>query len=992
LINTRKSYGNFLRTKIYSILILLLLCHIGFSQFSYYKIYTSHDGLPSSRIYDMMQDSEGYMWFATENGVSRYDGYTFENFTTDDGLPANSTIRLYQDFKGRIWFASFMGPLSYYQNDTIIPYSLNDKLLTLNVPQFYDNIYIDKNENMWLAPYDRGLYRITSDSTIIIEDERIRKSEIEEVNKKVLNYFIENDEIITWVKLKYTTENYSDELISKRISSIEIPHTKDQPYYQKYQCKLGNNEYLFSQGLYLTHLKNNEVLSTRSFQNEILTLFKDKDENIWISEQFNCLLMYPKGNLDSTPIEFLHNVSVSKALQDSEGNYWFSTTENGVYFVPSIAFTNYNMQALNAANNVVITMEIFENQMFFTTDKKGIHSVFIRDGKLQYNHNFKLEGFIRSNIYDILITEDKYLWVSDSEFLIYNIDGTKSTYKPTSHIGGYKLLQRLDGSVILSHRIGFHKYENFQLDYKSFNDDFTHRTYPILETPDSTLLLGTFAGLYKYKNGLYSKYDSTCVVMSSRISDIKSSGDKLWIGTFDKGLAVNSNSRCYYINKDNGLNSNRIKKIFIEDEKNVWIGTNKGLCHIFISDFTTSKYHTTSFTVWDGLPSNEINDIIKYEDLLWLGTDNGLVSFDPGSLNKIFTPLNINLECILVNENRINIRPDSNIYKSHENNITFNYKALRFKDPGKLIYYYKLDGLDDQWLESRNTSVRYPDLKHGRYTFMVKAKDVDNTISKTAEYIFTIKKHYTQTTFFLIAILFLILGVATLIFYYFFSSFKKREQLKQQVVLAEQTALRAQMNPHFIFNSLNSIQDFIVQHDDKNANLYLANFATLIRKILDTSKFNTISLSEEIETIKLYLELEKLRFEGLFEYTLDIEKAINIEEVFIPTMLLQTYIENAIWHGLIPKNDKGLLMISFKQVKDNKLSVSIKDNGIGRKKAAEIGKNRKHHRSIGMKNAGDRIKLLNKLKNTKTTIEVIDLYDKNDLAVGTQVIITFDTY
>ncbi len=207
---------------------------------------------------------------------------------------------------------------------------------------------------------------------------------------------------------------------------------------------------------------------------------------------------------------------------------------------------------------------------------------------------------------------------------------------------------------------------------------------------------------------------------------------------------------------------------------------------------------------------------------------------------------------------------------------------------------------------------------------------------------------------------------------------KRREKLKQQVILAEQTALRAQMNPHFIFNALNSIQDFILHHDDKNANIFLTNFSTLIRKILETSKNNTVSLKEEIETIRIYLDIEKLRFEGKFKYIITIDKSVNLEETFIPPMLLQTYIENAIWHGLIPNNTEGLLEINFILLNEKILSVSIEDNGIGREKASEIAKLRKHHKSMGMKNAAERIDLINKSKHKNTSIHVVDLYDKKN--------------
>ena len=978
--------------KLWKIIFLLqVLIHInGFSQFSFYKNYTSNDGLPSSKIYDMLQDSKGYMWFATENGVSRFDGYEFKNFSTDDGLAANSTIRIIEDRNGRIWFASFLGSISYLENNKIVPFSLNEKILALGIPQFFDDIYIDDSETIWLVPNDRGLYRISMDSIIIIEALRSKVFDLPDINNVTLYYFYENGEIVTWTKLKHEATELSDELLKKNVLSIDFPHIMGQPYYQNYQCILDSNDYLFSQGNHLKRIRNGKEVFTMSFQNEILSIYKDDKQNIWISEQFNCLLMYRGGNLENHPIEFLHNISVSKAMQDSEGNYWFSSTDNGIFFVPSIDFASYDMESLNIKNGVVITMETLDNQMFFTTDRKGIHSVIINDGILEYNTNFNIEGFIRSNIGDLLITSEKYLWLSDSEFLIYNLDGSKSSFKPKRHLGGYKLLQLRDKSVVLSHRTGFNIYKGFQLIYKSNHDDFFKRTYPIYETRDSTLILGTFDGVFKYKDGQYSKYDSANPILNSRISDLKHIGEDLWIGTFNNGIVVDTKNEYRYFNEEAGLGSNRIKIIYIENENNIWVGTNKGLNHIELANPESPEYKITTYSIWDGLPSNEINDIIKHKDLMWLGTDKGLVSFNPREVIKTPKSPVLNIDRITVNEKEINPESESFIYSSNENNITFHYAAISFKDPGNITYFYKLDGLEEEWLETRNTSVRYPELKYGEYNFFIKAKNTNGNLSEAVVFNFIILKHFTQTVFFTVIIILLGIGFVSIVFLIILKSSKKREKLKQQVTIAEQKALRAQMNPHFLFNSLNSIQDFVLRRDDKNANFYLTNFSTLMRKILESSKNNTISLSEEIDTLKIYLELEKLRFEGLFDFSFQIDNSINIEEVFIPTMLLQTYVENAIWHGLIPKNAAGLLELNFKKIGNENLMVSIKDNGIGRNKSAEINKSRKHHRSMGMKNSNDRIQLINKLNKSNISIEVMDLYDDNKEAIGTRVVLIFD--
>ena len=184
---------------------------------------------------------------------------------------------------------------------------------------------------------------------------------------------------------------------------------------------------------------------------------------------------------------------------------------------------------------------------------------------------------------------------------------------------------------------------------------------------------------------------------------------------------------------------------------------------------------------------------------------------------------------------------------------------------------------------------------------------------------------------------------------------------------------------------MNSIQNFILENDHENANVYLVIFSSLIRKILEASKKNFISLKDEIDIIKLYLDLEKFRFQDRFEYTIAIDRDINPGSITLPSMILQPFLENAIWHGIMPKDGNGHLDIKVARDDKGILKISITDNGIGRKKAQEITRKRKHHKPTGMKNVMERLKLLNELNNTNHSLQVHDLVDKLGNGTGTNV-------
>ncbi|HRN55279.1 MAG TPA: histidine kinase [Agriterribacter sp.] len=213
-------------------------------------------------------------------------------------------------------------------------------------------------------------------------------------------------------------------------------------------------------------------------------------------------------------------------------------------------------------------------------------------------------------------------------------------------------------------------------------------------------------------------------------------------------------------------------------------------------------------------------------------------------------------------------------------------------------------------------------------------------------------------------------------------------QMKQKQSEIEMKALRAQMNPHFIFNSLNSINKYILKNDHVNASRYLTRFAKLIRLILDNSNSKEIALSDELEALKLYIEMELLRFTNKFTYGISVDENVSPDTLQVPPLVIQPYVENAIWHGLLHKEADGRLNVSVKKTTDNMLQCSIEDNGIGRSKAMEMkSKSANANRSLGMKLTAERISMLNQYTSLNASIEIVDLVDNNGEASGTKVIL-----
>jgi sensor histidine kinase YesM len=313
-------------------------------------------------------------------------------------------------------------------------------------------------------------------------------------------------------------------------------------------------------------------------------------------------------------------------------------------------------------------------------------------------------------------------------------------------------------------------------------------------------------------------------------------------------------------------------------------------------------------------------------------------------------------------------------------------------NPEKVLYRKRLYPLEKDWSDpDLANSAKYINLPPGQYNFQVMACNNEGIWSDNAlSFEFEIRRPYYQTWWFL-----LLSGLLLANLIYFLVLFRiytvKREQKKEFERKVERSkielkALRSQMNPHFVFNSLNAIQHYIVNSKSEEAIKYLSKFAKLIRMILQYSDKPTVTVEEDLESLKLYIELEKMRFEDKFDYAIVVENTVDLDYDIMPPMLMQPYVENSILHGLNPKSEKGKLDIGLRS-ENNILICTISDNGIGRMKSAEIKHMGalKEHRSLGMRITEERLKILNEIHASQLSVEVRDLIDEQGRPAGTQV-------
>ncbi|MEQ1799596.1 MAG: histidine kinase, partial [Lacibacter sp.] len=530
---------------------------------------------------------------------------------------------------------------------------------------------------------------------------------------------------------------------------------------------------------------------------------------------------------------------------------------------------------------------------------------------------------------------------------------------------------------------------------KSSRDVF--RVSKLFLTSKNEILVGNQFGLWRYKDGHIAAYDSSSSFLKSRITDIAEYRQKyLCLGTRGNGLLLMLNNSIYQISDTSGLISNNIRRIFIEDN-HIWLATNQGISIVTINSEKHFLYSIRNISVQDGLLSNEVNDIASFGNNMIVATNSGISFLDK---NVLFKKETHKLPFYITDVKLNGILIDSRQLKSisyRKRNLSVSCEALNFSNPGKNNYRYRLLGFDTSWLYTNDLKVQFNPLPYGNYQLQIQAKrEYDSWNQTDNEILLAIQCNppFWTTGWFSAAII----GVISILFFLFYKQrirlVKKRqeekEDLQRRIAETEQMALKSQMNPHFIFNSLNSIQQYVIEGDVEGANSFISGFSKLIRQTLEFSSKEQITLDEEISYLKNYLQLEKNKMEDIFQYEVTIRTMQSLTDISIPPLLLQPYVENAVRHGVRSlKKKEGIIQLFFIE-KDGVLECRIEDNGIGRERSLQLkSKNPIEYQSKGMSLTANRVALLNKSSNRSIQIIIVDLKNQANDAVGTRVTVLF---
>lgn len=928
----------------------------------------------------MFQQSNGYLWSGGYGGLCRFDGKNFLIFNPKKGLIDHNVNAIAEDDTETIFVGTNKG-LSIIKDTKIFNYKKEEGLLNPYITSlckgFHHSMYIGTN---------KGLYIFSKGKITAVK--QLESFKINCIYKADSNFlFVGTDNgLVLYGHNKYQFVSKTSGLASNQINCITqqknkliIGTAKGLSIYDLETKKITN--YFIENGLIDENIisvlnQNNQFVWVGS-QNGLLKfdgnqfsyytigpdnnsnivrcLIQDREDNVWIGSHSG-LYRY-KDNSFSTydKINGPGNAFVFQIFRDKKGDLWMSSQNNGIYKYSQGYFKRYGINNGLKSNTSLSGIENAEGRLIFGTSVDLTEFRNEKFNSIPIAHEFKGSHDV------IFLASDNKLWIGGSNgiaSLVWKNNKPESKFYPI----------------------------NFKSELQ---------VYGICEDDKHNIYIGTqYAGLYKLVG------DSIINIGEkfgySDYFTLKYFNNHLFSASLEGLLIIDlKTNELKRISINEGLNSDLVYSIEFAENKNVmWIGTNQGINKLNLKKYLENNIvEIKPYGKQEGFTGIECNSNGIWEDTdgtLWFGTVSGIVKHEPFNLkqNKIQNSTLIqNIK--LFNEDTVLKNKCSLPY--NYNTITFGYRGICLTNPNKVLYQKRLEGLEKEWSAPSNEDYsKYANLTPGKYVFRVKSCN-DEGVWDTNEttFAFTIETPFYLTWWFISIVATLIIGSFYTIFKIRILSIakKQREEFNRKVEMSkiELKALRSQMNPHFIFNSLNSIQHYIFHSKTDEAIKYLSKFARLVRIILNNSDKPTVTVEEDIEALKLYLELEQMRFEEKFTYEIIIDKSVDVDYDIMPPMLMQPYVENAILHGLNPSSKKGKLIISL-SAKDNFLICTITDDGIGREKAAEIKRTMpsSKHKSLGMKITEDRLKILNEINNSKLSVTITDL-KKGSESKGTQV-------
>lgn len=947
------------------------------------------DGLPGSTAYYVLTDQKGYVWVATEFGVSRYNGRTFTNYTKKDGLGDNVVFCLAEDPYGRIFAGCQNGTVSYFDGVRFKSIAGNDSL-AFKINQsggIINTLEFDPDLTLWVGT-SRTLYEIDPqhDYSRVKENLDYDQNALCVIRQFADGKNVESQYFNTHQKQKafgdsilifaqvITAQGEKSDLLPVRYHKMEVSN----PRMVSLTTQAG--ELYFSYQNKLFSYSESGFLKVAEFSKTILFLFEDADRNLYVSIAHNGVLLFEKGDLSAQPVTLFSGNSIGSIQQDFQNGIWFSSVNKGVFVIPDIHHTLFTRDGIQDG---IVGIYQHKNHVLAVSTigqlidlSQGVETDSGTMPRLYEKNAISRAGFFEYN--------DKLI-VFGSGVIAFDVEtGSSKSYTFSAYqmfATGVAADDKNELYATTLNEICLLKEDRWHLITKLPAKGsclwYNHK--------DSCFWVGTRSGLYSWKNNQFVKYPHPELESEHIVCMVSGIRNEVYLGTKNSGLFMLKDNVWKNISTKDGLASDYCNHIYVDAMERVWVSTNKGIS--FFYEGHPEIIQTINRN--NGLMTDEISATTVIDNTLFVAGTNGVVKIDIDRIADSTTFPRVYISDVTVSGNPVG---SARTFNWDETNFRFYVDCLNYRNRGVNSYHYQLIGYDEAAQVTHSNYVEYANLPSGQFTFKVQPLNSENQPVGKAEFLkFEITPPFWVELWFILLCIFF----AGILIYYLFrwriAGIRKKEQVKRKLdkLIAESqiTAIRAQMNPHFIFNAINSIQDYILHNQTQEAYDYLAKFAKLIRMVLNHSKQNQISLKHEIQWLKLYVELEQMRFKNCFQFEIDLGNLTEDDlELTIPNMVVQPFIENAIWHGFMPlKGERaGLLKLSF-HLGENSLLITVEDNGAGRKDAMGEAKRTSH----GTQLIQDKLTMINQLNQTQSNYVIYDLKE-NGKPVGTKISLTLE--
>ncbi len=929
-----------------------------------------------------MQDRKGYLWIASEQGLIRYNGSSSKIFTEKDNLAEKAVYAVKEDSYGQLWISTSKNRILYYKNETFkavpipparYPSRKGFKNLSYLLSQISDELYVHSTRDL------RAVHLKTKKSRFVAAIDNSKDIVLVKSGKTLLpinsNYLNHSLTLApsTRIEVKVAVKE------GRKTLNFSIPSKNPNDVHWRVLSCYAQGFSFFSQNNKLIKITPQLGYEIHEMPASIISLYSDKDGGLWVGTIKNGLFYYPNPSSLSTPILSLSNLSVSGVCQDREGNIWCTTLEDGVYFSNTKQVVQYNNR--NAFLAPPTLLKKVGHKLFVSTAQSGLliygpNDVFSSANKQlknQVQHLFLNKGrYVIGQNSVSLITNTNFenikptKWSYNDAYLNDAIYGsTSDTTRPIYSITYNKILKHQDHTALFATLI---KSAGKCIEYLDSN----------------TLIYGCANGLYTLTLKNY-KHQRIPGIERAVTKILPTSNNEIWVATKGDGLHLWKKGSLERMDKQLNLATNVFYDLAIDSLGKIWMATNVGMISLQKNE---STYQVQRFETNNGLPSDEIYKLAIYQNELFFSSPKGLARFPLNSSLTNQTPPTFSLNKLSINQKQVPKIQQSVRLAHTQNSLSLDFNILTFKNGSQqLIYRLKPN---QAYTKVQGNQIILQNLKPDEYVLTVYALNNDG-VKSTAPYVlrFNISPPFWQTWWFLALCLILLVVLFLWLRQQQIIHIKKKEAEKTRInsLIAQSklSALQARMNPHFIFNAINSIQNYILKNQTEAAQSYLTKFSRLVRLVLSQSAVKTITLKEEIDTLVLYIELEKLRFKEAFDYEVNLAQTINTQAVYLPTMLIQPYVENAIWHGLmnLKGTRKGKLLIAIATT-DTELHITVEDNGIGREKAASF-KKEKNYVSAGMMLTEERLHILQDIfpkGNFKVKVTDLDLGTKVEIILS----------